>query len=55
MALGVIYMVVKDEERATKLLMKLRPQAMPHTGLVRMFDSALGSDPDFIDGLELFD
>ena len=85
-ALGVIYMVVKDEERATKLLMKLRPQAMPHTGLVRMFDSALGSnlepyrakihryrleqmfirlgmveaeadnrDPDFIDGLELFD
>lgn len=79
-------MFLKDEERATKHLIKIRPESMPHTGIVRMFDSLLGSnlnpyrakihryrlkqmfarlgmteggseerEPDFIDGLELFD
>ena len=43
-ALGLIYSILKDEERATKALMKIRPQSMPHTGIVRMFDKVLGSN-----------
>lgn len=43
-ALGVIYSIVKDEERATKHLMKIRPQSMPHSGIVRMFDTVLGAN-----------
>jgi predicted protein tyrosine phosphatase len=43
-ALGILYMILKDEERATKHLIKIRAESMPHTGIVRMFDSLLGAN-----------
>lgn len=45
-ALGILYMISKNEERATKYLIKVRPESMPHTGIVRVFDSLFGSNLD---------
>jgi predicted protein tyrosine phosphatase len=43
-ALIVIYMLCGSEEMAARMLMKLRPQAIPHRSMVRYFDELAGTD-----------
>jgi predicted protein tyrosine phosphatase len=41
-ALGILYMIYEDEQRAVDELKRIRPEAGPHPGLVSYFDAVLG-------------
>jgi predicted protein tyrosine phosphatase len=41
-ALGILYMLTGSESRAREELARIRPDAGPHQGIVRMFDAELG-------------
>jgi hypothetical protein len=43
-ALGYLYLIHGDEQRAVDELKRIRPEAGPHPGLVRYFDEILGCD-----------
>ncbi len=43
-ALGILYSLYRDEERASDLLVATRRQAMPNKRLVQYFDRIFGSD-----------
>ena len=43
-ALGVLYMMYHDEQKAVDELKRIRPEAGPHPGLVAHFDAVLGCD-----------
>jgi len=41
-AVGILYLIHKDEKRVFEELLKIRPQAMPHKGIVKYYDEILG-------------
>jgi len=43
-ALGYLYLIHGDEQKAADELEKIRPEAGPHPGLVKYFDELLGCD-----------
>lgn len=43
-ALGYLYLIHGDEQKAVDALKKIRPDAGPHPGLVKFFDEILGCD-----------
>ena len=42
-ALGYLYLIHKDEQKAVDELKKIQPEAAPHPGIVKYFDELLGS------------
>lgn len=43
-ALGYLYMITGSEEKAINALREIRPGALPHQVIVKMFDEELGCD-----------
>jgi predicted protein tyrosine phosphatase len=43
-ALGYLYMITGSEDKAINALREIRPGALPHQGIVNMFDEELGCD-----------
>ncbi len=43
-ALGILYLIHGDEQKAIDELKRIRPEAGPHPGLVKYFDTLLGCD-----------
>jgi len=41
-ALGILYLITLSEREAGKVLLEIRPQALPHQKLVKLFDEELG-------------
>jgi predicted protein tyrosine phosphatase len=43
-ALGLLYLMTGSERAAARILRLIRPDALPHPGIVRLFDQELGSN-----------